>query len=141
METLGKENIAPGFYVFPHTKSPEEMKSPQFLEKCKKGPVGNLTIIPSGPPAMGKYLSLWFAYCLIVGVFVAYLAGRTLNAGLDYMAVFRVTGTIAFLGYGVGHILDSIWKGQPWSATCKHVLDGFIYGLLTAGTFGWLWPR
>jgi len=25
--------------------------------------------------------------------------------------------------------------------TIKEVVDGLIYGLLTAGTFGWLWPR
>jgi hypothetical protein len=25
--------------------------------------------------------------------------------------------------------------------TIKEVLDGLVYGLLTAGTFGWLWPR
>jgi hypothetical protein len=36
--------------------------------------------------------------------------------------------------------MKSIWFGQPWSATVKDVLDGLIYGLLTAGVFGWLWP-
>jgi hypothetical protein len=30
---------------------------------------------------------------------------------------------------------------QPWSMTFKEVIDGLVYGLLTAGTFGWLWPR
>jgi hypothetical protein len=25
--------------------------------------------------------------------------------------------------------------------TIKEVIDGLIYALLTAGTFGWLWPR
>jgi hypothetical protein len=23
----------------------------------------------------------------------------------------------------------------------KGVFDGLVYGLVTAGTFGWLWPR
>jgi hypothetical protein len=23
----------------------------------------------------------------------------------------------------------------------KEVIDGLVYGLLTAGVFGWLWPR
>ncbi len=141
MEAIGKENVQPGFYAFPHTTGPKEMNSPEMIEKFKRGPVGYLTLIPKGAPAMGKYLILWFSYCVLIGVFVAYLTGRTTSAGTHYLAVFRIAGTIAFLGYGVGFILDSIWKGQPWSATLKHVFDGLIYGLLTAGTFGWLWPR
>jgi hypothetical protein len=31
---------------------------------------------------------------------------------------------------------DGIWKGQTCSMTIKEVLDGLVYGLLTAGTFG-----
>ncbi len=111
------------------------------MRSLKKGPVGYVTVIPNGPPAMGKYLTMWFLFCLVIGIFVAYLTGRTMSPGADYLAVFRVAGTIAFLGYGVGQLMDSIWKGQSWSSTMKHVIDGFIYGLLTAGTFGWLWPR
>ncbi|MCI0415495.1 hypothetical protein L0222_22200 [bacterium] len=141
IEAAGKQEVQPGFYAFPHTTGPKDMKSPETIEKFKKGPVGYLTIIPSGVPAMGKYLTWWFLYCILVGVFVAYVTGRTVGSGSDYLAVFRIAGTVGFLGYGIGHILDSIWKGQPWSATMKHVIDGFIYGLLTAGTFGWLWPR
>jgi hypothetical protein len=140
-EVVGKASPQPGFYAFPHCMGPKEMKSPEMMEKYTKGPVGYLTIIPNGAPAMGKLLTLWFLYCVLVGVFVAYLTGRTMGVGTHYLAVFRVAGTIAFLGYGVGNIVDSIWKGQPWSTTWKHVIDGFIYGLLTAGTFGWLWPR
>ena len=37
-------------------------------------------------------------------------------------------------------ISESIWKGQSWSTTLKFVFDGLVYGLLTAGVFGWLWP-
>ena len=141
MQAIHQQSVQPGFYAFPHTAGPKEMKSPDIIEKFKKGPVGNLTIIPSGAPAMGKYLTLWFLYCLLVAFFVAYVTGRTVDAGGDYLKVFRVAGTVAFLAYGIGYIQDSIWKGQPWSATIKHVVDGFIYALLTAGTFGWLWPR
>jgi hypothetical protein len=25
--------------------------------------------------------------------------------------------------------------------TVKNVVDGLVYGLLTGGVFGWLWPR
>jgi hypothetical protein len=89
---------------------------------------------------MGKYLAMWFVFCLVIGVFAAYLAGRTLGPGTEYLTVFRVTGTVAFLGYAVGQATNSIWMGVTWSSTLKHVFDGLVYALLTAGVFGWLWP-
>ncbi len=36
---------------------------------------------------------------------------------------------------------DAIWFGRPWSAIGKNLFDALMYGLLTAGVFGWLWPR
>jgi hypothetical protein len=132
--------LTPGYYPFPYANH-KEMKSPAVVEKFKQGPVGLMTVLPSGPPAMGKYLVSWFGYCLIIGVFVAYLTGHTVAPGTNYLAVFRVAGTAAFMAFGLGQLSNSIWKGQPWSMTIKEVIDGLIYGLLTAGTFGWLWPR
>jgi hypothetical protein len=90
---------------------------------------------------MGKYLTLWFIFCLVISFFVAYVSGRALNTGAAYLAVFRIAGTVAFLGYAASQATDSIWKGQAWSTTIKHMFDGLVYGLLTAGVFGWLWPR
>jgi hypothetical protein len=117
------------------------MNSPAVSEKRKQGPVGFMTMLPSGPPAMPKFLIQWFVYCLVIGFFVAYLTGHTVPSGANYRAVFRVAGTAAFLAYGLGHLSNGIWKGEPWSVTFKEVFDGLLYGLLTAGTFGWLWPR
>jgi hypothetical protein len=77
----------------------------------------------------------------VVSVTAAYLAGRTLSGGEEYLTVFRVSGTAAFLGYALGNIPSSIWRGQLWGTTLKHVLDGLVYALLTAGVFGWLWPQ
>jgi hypothetical protein len=118
----------------------KEMGSPEMREKYEHGPMGTVNIVPSGLPKMGKALGLWFAYSLLVGLFAAYLASRTLGAGTHYLQVFRVVGAAAFLGYGVAHLSDGIWKQKPWSMVLKHVLDGLIYALLTAGIFGWLWP-
>ena len=109
------------------------------MEKYKEGPVGFLTIMPSGVPAMPKFLGLWFVYCLIIGYFVAYITAHTVPATANYLAVFRVAGTAGFMAYGLGNLSNGIWKGQPWSNVIKEVVDGLIYGLLTAGTFGWLW--
>jgi hypothetical protein len=137
---LRPANLKRGFYFFPYTL-PKDMKSPAMLEKYKQGPVGFMTIMPSGPPAMPKFLIQWFGFCLVIGFFVAYLAAHTIAPGATYPEVFRVVGTAAFLAYGLGNLSNGIWKGQTWSMTIKEVLDGLVFGLLTAGTFGWLWPR
>jgi hypothetical protein len=138
--TLRGTGLTRGQYVFPFCTH-KDMKSPEMIEKYKQGPVGTITVFPSGPPVMGKFLGLWFGYCLIIGFFVAYLAWHTLAVGTNHLVVFRVVGTAAFLAYGLGQLSNGIWKGQLWSTTLKEALDGLIYGLLTAGTFGWLWPK
>jgi nucleoside recognition membrane protein YjiH len=141
VDALRAAGVTPGpTYHFPHTTH-KDMKSPEVAEKFKRGPVGLMNVMPSGPPAMGKYLGLWFVYCVVMSIFVAYLTGRTRVPGTPYLEVFRVAGATAFIGYGVGQLQDSIWKGQIWGVTFKHVVDGLIYALLTAGVFGWLWPR
>ena len=89
---------------------------------------------------MGKQMGLWFVFTVVISLFAAYLASRTLEAGVEYLAVFRIAGTTAFLGYAAAEPIASIWKAQPWGNTMRHVLDGLIYALLTAGVFGWLWP-
>ena len=132
--------LPPGLYVTPYCTH-KEMKSPEIQEKYKQGPVGLFTIFPSGPPAMGKYMGLWFVYCFIIGFFTAYLTYHTVAAGASYLVVFRVAGTAAFMSYGLGPLANGIWKGQPWSNVSKEAIDGLVYALLTAGTLGWLWPK
>ncbi len=133
--------VTPGpAYFFPYF-SFKEMKSPPAVERMKRGPVGLLTVLPSGPPEMGKNLFQWFFYCLVISIFAAYLSGRLLTSGTAFLQVFRVIGTVAWLGYGGAHAQESIWSGRSWVVTCKHLFDSAIYALLTAGTFGWLWPK
>ena len=89
MEALGKFNIPPGDYVIPYAGSPKVMRSPEFTEKVTKGPVAFMTVMKSGPPSMGGSLVQWFSYCIIVGIFAAYIAGRALGPDTHYLAVFR----------------------------------------------------
>src|SRR5581483_7893965 len=141
LEVMRKIGVTPGrVYIFPHT-SHQKMKSPEVVEKFKRGPVGLLTIRPSGAPGLGKFLGQWFLYCVVVAIFTAYLTGRTRLPGTEYLEVFRIAGTTAFLGYALALCQNAIWKGETWGVTAKHLLDGLIYGLLTAGIFGWLWPK
>ncbi len=137
---LRSAGLSRGVYMFPHCTH-KDMKSPEMQEKFKQGPVGTITVFPTGPVNMPKYLVQWFAFCVVVGIFTAYLTGRTLPSGTVYLAVFRVAGTVAFMAYGVGQLVNGIWRGQPWSVVIKEVVDGLVYSLLLAGTFGWLWPR
>ena len=133
--------IPPGDYMVPRASSSQEMRSPEFAEKIKQGPNMVLTVIPNGPWPMGQYLTLWFLYAVVVGVFAAYVAGRALPPGAAYLSVFRFVGVTAFVGYSVALWQMSIWYRRAWSTTIKATVDGLIYALLTAGTFGWLWPR
>jgi len=140
LAALRAAGVKRGLYMFPFA-APKDMKSPATVEKYNQGPVGMMAVVPDGVPAMPKFLTMWFIYCLIIGCFVAYLTSSGVAPGADYLVVFRVAGTAAFLAYGLGNVSSSIWKGQPWPMTIKEVIDGFVYGMLTAGTFGWLWPR
>jgi hypothetical protein len=139
-DALRKAAIPPGDYVIPHAGSPAMMKDAGFIEKMKQGPVMFVTALPSGPPNMTKNLVQWFVYCVVVGIFAGYVAGRALGPGADYLRVFRFAGVTAFAGYALALWQDSIWWARSWSTTAKNTFDGLLYALLTAGTFGWLWP-
>ena len=133
--------VPPGEYMVPRPSNMQEMRSPAFAEKMEKGPVMMLTVIPNGRPSMTKSLVLWFVYCAVVGLFAAYIAGRALPAGAPYLRVFQLVGATAFIGYAAALWQASIWYHRAWSTTIKSTIDGLVYALLTAGTFGWLWPR
>ena len=140
MEGLRKANIPPGEYVIPCAGGMKEMKSPEYIEKTTKGPVAFMTVIENGPPAMAKSLVLWFVYSIVVSIFAAYITSRALGPGAPYLSVFRFAGCTAFIGYSLALLQNSIWYKRSWVITLKSTFDGLVYGLLTAGTFGWLWP-
>jgi hypothetical protein len=138
---LKKHGVGAGQYSFPYAADMAAMKDPAFVKKLEEGPSGFLIIRPAGSVGMGASMVLYFVYCLVVSLFVAYITSRTLGAGSPYLQVFRVAGTVAILAYVGALAPASIWMGKRWSITLKEMLDGVIYGLLTAGVFGWLWPR
>ena len=139
MAALRPFSIPPGEYIMPHGMDSEVRKEQAFKDKLKAGPVAFLTVFSSNM-GMGKSLAQWFGYCLLMGVFAAYIAGRALGPGEPYLEVFRFTGAAAFGAYSLALLQDSIWYKRSWSSTLKSLLDGLVYALLTAGTFGWLWP-
>ncbi len=100
-----------------------------------------MTVMPNGPGSMARPLALWFLYSVVVGVFAAYVTGRALAPGTEYLRVFRFVGATAFLAYSAALWQMAIWYRRSLVTTIKSTIDGLLYALLTAGTFGWLWPR
>lgn len=142
LAALRPHNIPVGEYMFPHHGGggSAAMKDPAFIERRTRGPCGILTITPNGMPGLGGFLAQWFVYSLVVSVFSAYLVSRALPAGAEGSEVFRFTATVAFLGYGLALVHDSIWFGRRWSTTIKNLIDALIYGAVTAAVFLWMWP-
>lgn len=138
---LRSGNPAPAQYIIPYASSMKEAGTAEMKQKYLEGPVGVLNLKRPGHYSMGASLGQWFGFTLVVSLFVAYAASHALPPGTPYLQVFRVVGTIALLAYAAGQIPAAIWMGKPWAIAWKEVLDGLLYALVTAGVFGWLWPR
>jgi hypothetical protein len=141
MDALRPLGIPPGDYMVPRATSRDALRSPEFVEKLRKGPVMIVTMLPSGAYSMGRSLGLWFVYLVVVSGFAACVAGRTLPPGAEYRPVFHSVAVTAFIGYAVALWQMWIWYRRSLTITIKATIDGALYALLTAGTFGWLWPR
>jgi hypothetical protein len=139
-DALRPFGLRPGEYMLPRPQSMKDCNTPAFVEKLTRGPVVIMTVIRNGPMSMSRPLVQWFVFIVAVSLLTAYLAGATLPAGASYLEVFRVAGTTAFIAYAAGVWPQSIWYHRPWGKTLRFTLDGLIYGLLTGGAFGWLWP-
>jgi hypothetical protein len=140
LEAMRAQGVQPGEYGFPHAKSMKEMCSPEMIEKQKRGPVGLMSVMPSGGFSMGKCLVQWFLFTVLVGAFAAYIASIGLPRGAAAKDVFRLVGSAAILGYALGNIPNSIWRGMSWKTNAKFIVDGIVYGLATGAIFVWLWP-
>jgi hypothetical protein len=141
MDALRPFGIPPGDYMLPRPSNMKDFRSPEFQDKMKKGPVMVLTVFPNGSGKMGKGMVLWFLYLVVVGVFAAYVAGRALPAGAQYLSVFRFAGVTTFIGYSLAIWQMTIWYRRALGTTIRATVDGLLYALVTAGTFGWLWPN
>jgi hypothetical protein len=141
MDALRQFNVPPGDYMMPRASDSNEMKSPEFNDKIKNGPIWIISVRPNGEWQMAKPLIQWFIFLLVVGIFAAYITSRALPVGAHYLQVFRFVGASAFMGFSFAYAPVSIWFGRSWSSTIKMMIDGLIYALVIAGIFGWLWPQ
>lgn len=139
MAALRRAGAVAGNYMVP-AADPQRMKDPAFLQKLAEGPAGVITIRPPGPISMGPLLLRQLVFHLIVSIVVAYLLSRTLGVGTEYLQVFRVGGTAALLAYIAAIFPEVIWYSHPGHYVIGKVIDGLVWGLLTAGSFAGFWP-
>ena len=132
---------APGQYAMPFMFDPKLRDDPAMKERIAKGPNGYFTVIPTGSPAMGPMMAKSLVYNIVVALLVAYVAWHALRGPAEYLEVFRIVGTTAMMSYILATVPESIWFGRPWRTFAMQAIDGIAYGLVTAGIFGWLWPR
>lgn len=141
LSTMRPFNLPPGDYMAPMCDgSKDGMKSPEYKDKLKNGPIFFMTILSNSQMSMGSSLIMWFVYSILVSIFAAYIAGHAVGVDAYYLSVFRFVGATAFVGYSLALLQNSIWYKKNWAATLKSIFDGLIYALVTAGVFGWLWP-
>ena len=138
---IRRQSPPPGQYIFPHCLEGQDKNSPEMKAKFVAGPNGVMFLRPNGEMQIGPFLGKWFLYTVIISALAAYLARATLPTAATYLGVFQVVGAATWLAYAWQGPSDSIWKGQPWAVTIRHMVDGLVYACLTAGIFGWLWPR
>jgi hypothetical protein len=115
--------------------------TPEQRAEMHRGPSALMLVRNPAPFNLGKTMTLWFLYIVVISIFVGYVTGLARPLGTRYIEVFRVAGAAAVLAYAFRSITDAIWYGKPWKIVIKEMIDGTIYSLLTAGAFGWLWPR
>src|SRR5690242_14181327 len=81
--------IPPGDYMMPRPDSRDEMRSPEFAEKVRQGPMVVMTIMPSEMRMAGN-LAQWFGFLIVVSLFAAYITSRTIGIGAGSMRVVQL---------------------------------------------------
>jgi len=139
MDALRPFSIPPGDYMMPRCSSGAEMKSAEFKEKMKKGPVMVATVFPNGVTSIGRNLAMWFVYLVVVELFAAYVTSRAITPDSTFRRVFRFTGAVSFIGYVLALWQTTIWYRRALSSAIKETIDGIIYAVIAGATFAWLW--
>ncbi len=136
INTVREMNIPEGNYMFPGCMSPDEMNSEEYQAKYKSGPRGTITVLPEAN--MGMNLGLTFLFFLFCNATFAYLASFALDAGTDFLTVFRFVATVALLTFSASIVQHAIWFR---SRITGHIIESIAYALISAAIFAFLWPN
>ncbi len=142
MAAVRKLDIPPGDYMVPCPTSHAAFKDPAFLEKFKAGPRAMMTVLPGGPITMAPQLVQWFLY-----------AHRRRHHGRVHLrprarpwsalppassgSRARPPST-ATASRSSRRPSGTRSPGGRRSGACS---TAWSTRLVTAGFFGWLWPR
>ncbi|MBM4108417.1 MAG: hypothetical protein FJ255_06330 [Phycisphaerae bacterium] len=138
LNALRSQKIGPGVYLFPGCDM-KEMKDPAKKARWEAGPHGSLAVL-AGRPNFVKNLVSVFIFYVVVSFLTAYVTSTALAPGAEYLKVFRIAGAVAIMAYSLGGIPHGLFFGRTARAMAMDVIDGVVYGLVTAGFFAWLWP-
>lgn len=141
MDALRPLALPPGDYLMPRPTSTADMRSPEFMERMKRGPVVLMTVMPTGPVRMGGTFVWWFIYLLVVTSLAAHLASVGLPAGAPSRYVFHEIALVSFAAYALALWQLTIWYRRSWMITLKSTVDALIYAVITGAIFQWWWPR
>ena len=128
-------DLKPGSYMFPGWDTLEEMKSKEYEDKWNEGPCGIMTVFPR--VSMGKNLGLTFLYFLVCNFCLAYLATLAIDAGAEFMVVFRFVATAGLMTFLAAIVQHSIWFHNRIAG---HVIESVAYAVISAAIFGAMWP-
>lgn len=137
---VGPMNIPKGDYVVPHCTDMKDMNTPEYKAKLDEGPVLIMTVRANGQVGMAPMFIGWTLAILVATIIVACVAATAMPTGADTQKVWHITGLTALGIYGFGGWPESIWYGRKWSTAIKNTVDAVIYAVVTALTFGWMWP-
>ena len=141
MDALRPLNIPPGDYMFPRPSSMKDMSSPEFVREADQGPGDDCHGSPERTRRDGaeNWCSGLSSPCR---EFLRRVRRQPCPRSRRRLPPhFPVRGSTAFAAYAFGLWPLSIWYRRSLGTTIRSTVDGLIYALLTAGTFGWLWPR
>ncbi len=141
MAALRPFKLEPGDYCLPRPGSMKELGSEAHKARVALGPNLIFTVMPPDASFMGMTLLKWFVYGIVVAFVAAYVTGIAYGPGAAYPQIFRMAGTVGFACYAMALPQHSIWYRRSWRTTLISMADGFLYGCLIGGTFGWLWPK
>lgn len=123
-----------GQYIAPHVNWSK--MEPAEREAMMARPMAFVLVRNPARFSFPAALVAFFIYLLIISTFVGLIAACAVSGHVTTVAFLA-----AVVAHSFGSVSDSIWYGKPWTVTGKEIVDGIIYGALTALVFAWLWPR
>ena len=136
LDKIAEMDIPPGNYAYPHAMDSKSTETEDYKRAVERKTFGTIQAW-GGAPQMGPKLACQVVYLLVTSICLAYLGKLGLNAGSDFMTVFRFMTTAAFLAFTVAVVPSTIWFNNRLTG---YLIDGVIQSIIVGAIFGALWP-